>query len=207
MPEDKQSPANDADVIPLVKARCYDDGLKLEYLVQVGPCSFYAFEVTPLSGAYEFIAQKEEWIYLEDAGLTRVDLHAAVSAIDGGSRERDGKDVVLRDGQFPVDEDGYDNFVYWLGQVRLLTLLALEGSSNASLDAIRDALARGLSPDAFVQSGLREFIVVLAADPQSSAAVWGCPCFRSPRHAQMLVDELRGVVRAVRAVPPADKKQ
>ena len=119
---------------------------------------------------------------------------------------QDESDVVLRDGQFPVDEDGYDNFIYWLGEVRQLTLLALEGASNASLDAIRDAVALGLSPEAYVQSGSSELIVVLAADPHSSAALWGYPCFRSPRHAQTLVDELRGLVRAVRAVPRADDK-
>jgi len=112
--------------------------------------------------------------------------------------EQNDKDVVLRDGQFPVDEDGYDNFIYWLGKIRLLTLLALEGSSNASLDAIRDAVEQGLSPEAYVQSGSREFIVCLAGN-RPGKAVWGYPCFRSARHAQIIADELRAVVRAVSA--------
>lgn len=80
----------------------------------------------------------------------------------------------------PVDEEGFDNVLYWVGHVRMLYRCLLLGKAHRFLDGIILALRAGKQLDVSVQVGRLDRMVAvwaLGQNDTSASVVWGVPCF------------------------------
>jgi len=95
----------------------------------------------------------------------------------------------------PVDEDGFDNVLYWVGHVRMLHRHLLSGSAHQFLDGMIIALREGKTLDVSVQIGSRDrMIAIWASSDARATVVWGVPCFRPWDDYEMVRLELEDLV-------------
>jgi hypothetical protein len=95
----------------------------------------------------------------------------------------------------PVDEDGFDNVLYWVGHVRMLYRQLLGGNAHKFLDGMILALREGKNLDVSVQIGSRDrMVAVWALTDASATVVWGVPCFHPWHDYELVLAELEELV-------------
>ena len=108
----------------------------------------------------------------------------------------------MEPGKYPVDEDGFDNALYWVGHVRMLHRHLQGGHAHRFLDGIIIALREGKQLDVSVQVGSRDRMVAvwaLGAGETSASVVWGVPCFRPWDDYGLVMAELEDLVAEAKA--------